>query len=924
MGPDDTDASPGLNFEYDIAARPVRAVSRHKDVTRSDTIDSWVFLDGLGRTVQTKEDAELDLGSGTSTRTGQRVSGTVVFDALGRVATQGQPVFDSGAAGAFLDAPPVNPTQFVHDVLDRVTEVRFPHGAVTRMDYGFSTLDGVELLSHTRTDANGRATVFYDDVQGSVVGIRQTNTIGGAQRTLITRYAYDALQQLTAVTDPEGHVTTVENDTLGRQVAVVSPDSGRTESRYTPAGDLGAKVTANLAAQGQQIRYLRTFHRLDRIDYPGMPDVVFTYGGPGAPGNSADRIATVADESGIEQRSYDRMGNIAQSIRTATALNGSSPNGPYTTTYRYDSFQRLLSLVYPDGEEVAWSYDAGGKVKSAAGMQSGVRFEYLRHQGYDEFDQKVRTVFGNGVEARTTYDALSRELKAIEASEAGGRRFQNLSYNRDLTGTLLSLRNDVPPGRATQEGGPVNETFVYDDLYQLVGATGSSRSANNKVTTFTLSLAYDEGGDLVAKNQLHEVKNKREAKTSYDWTYVYGGPHPHAPTHIGERTFHYDLNGNQLGWDNDLNGTRRTNTWDEENRLKAVADNGQTNRFLYDSSGTRTNKAGQNGETIYVNKWFSVTNGAKLSKHVFADGIRLVSKVGSGANPNAAKLFFYHPDHQGSTEYVSDALGSTWQRLEYFPSGEIWVDERSTTDPAAYLFSGKELDEETGLSYFGFRYYDARQGQWISADPILDGMLETEELAKPDLTFHAFHTPGLLYGYVGNDPVNEVDPDGLAKTKRSQYLGSTPNKASGVGKQVRQNMAKAGVLKNYGKANETVTVWDGTQGKNVNMKVDKNKQLHMGHKIDAVTFWNSVGKYYGPKSDVARGFMTDPDNYELEHGPTNSANGASLATKYADPVKTPAKTKAQQTKIRATVLASIAKTAVWTAAEKKQVRQYLP
>jgi len=763
-GPDDTDASPALAFEYAPAARPARAVSHHKDVTRSDTIDTAVFIDGLGRTLQTKEDADLDLGSGSGsggTRTGMQVSGHVDFDLLGRVAAQGQPIFDTGALNAFVATPALNPTQFSYDALDRVTEARFPHGAVTRMAYGFSTLDGVERLAHTRTDANGKSTLFYDDVQGNVVGIRQTNTIAGAARTLITRYAYDALQQLTAVTDPEGNVTQIENDTLGRRVAIVSPDSGRTEMRFTPAGDLGAKVTANLAAQGRQIRYLRTFHRLDRIDYPSMPDVLFTYGGPGAPGYSADRITSVTDESGVEQRSYDRLGNLAQSVRTATSLNGTSPKGPYTTTSRYDSFGRLLSMVYPDGEQVTWGYDAGGKVKTAAGVQAGVRFEYLRHQGYDEFGQKVRTVFGNGVEARTTYDAKSRELKAIEAWETGGRKFQSLSYNRDSTGTLLSLQNDVPPGRATQEGGPVNETFLYDDLYQLVGATGSSRSANNKVTSFALTLAYDEGGDLVAKNQLHEVKGKREAKTSYNQAYVYGGPQPHAATHIGDRTFHYDLSGNQLGWDSDSNGTRRADTWDEENRLKAVADNGQTNRFLYDSAGTRTNKAGQGGETIYVNRWFSVTNGNKLSKHVFADGVRLVSKVGAGANPNAAKVYFYHPDHLGSTEYVSDERGATWQHLEYFPSGEVWVDERSQTDPAPYLFSGKELDEETGLSSFGFRYYDARQGQWTSADPIFDGMLDSGKLAQADLSSMPFRRPGLVYGYVANSPTNLVDATGL-------------------------------------------------------------------------------------------------------------------------------------------------------------------
>src|SRR6185295_5300450 len=142
-----------------------------------------------------------------------------------------------------------------------------------------------------------------------------------------------------------------------------------------------------------------------------------------------------------------------------------------------------------------------------------------------------------------------------------------------------------------------------------------ARQKPNKTSSYTLSLAYNEAGDLTAKNQAGQTKAKPQTGPSYNWTYVYGGPHPHAPTHIGDHTYHYDLNGNQLGWDHDSNGTRRTNTWDEENHLKSVADNGQTTRFLYDSAGMRTNKAGQGGETIYVNKWFSFTNGNTASKH---------------------------------------------------------------------------------------------------------------------------------------------------------------------------------------------------------------------------------------------------------------------------------------------------------------------
>jgi RHS repeat-associated protein len=127
------------------------------------------------------------------------------------------------------------------------------------------------------------------------------------------------------------------------------------------------------------------------------------------------------------------------------------------------------------------------------------------------------------------------------------------------------------------------------------------------------------------------------------------------------------------------------------------------------------------------------------------------------------KLYFYHSDAIGSTGFVTDVTGTAYEHLEYFPSGEVWVDERTETQRVPYLFSGKELDEETSLSYFGARYYDARQGQWISPDPILDEMLEIERLAEPDLSTSPFRLQGLTYTYAANDPVNQIDPTGLGK-----------------------------------------------------------------------------------------------------------------------------------------------------------------
>jgi RHS repeat-associated protein len=175
----------------------------------------------------------------------------------------------------------------------------------------------------------------------------------------------------------------------------------------------------------------------------------------------------------------------------------------------------------------------------------------------------------------------------------------------------------------------------------------------------------------------------------------------------------------------------------------------------------RKPQAGQNSETIYVNRWFSVRNSSIVSKHVFADDVRLATIVSSSPNPSAEKVYFFQPDHLGSTHFVTDNLGKAWQHLEYFPGGEVWADERSQTEGTPFLFSGNELDEETGLYDYGFRYYDGRQGQWLSADPVLDGLLETTQLARPQPTHRPFRLSGHVYGYAGNSPTNRTDAQGL-------------------------------------------------------------------------------------------------------------------------------------------------------------------
>lgn len=91
-------------------------------------------------------------------------------------------------------------------------------------------------------------------------------------------------------------------------------------------------------------------------------------------------------------------------------------------------------------------------------------------------------------------------------------------------------------------------------------------------------------------------------------------------------------------------------------------------------------------------------------------------------------------------------MGDLAQHIEYIPFGEVFVEERNNSWSTPYKFNGKELDEETGLYYYGARYYDPRTSVWLSVDPLAEKFLNVSS-----------------YVYCDNNPINFIDPDGRIK-----------------------------------------------------------------------------------------------------------------------------------------------------------------
>ncbi|ONI90753.1 sugar-binding protein [Saccharothrix sp. ALI-22-I] len=887
-----------IDFEYHPEAVVPYAVTRHvdraADGVRDDTIDTITFIDGVKRVLQIKKDASVATAAGAGPEPVMTVTGRQKVDLLGRAVESSYPVTEpkSGANTTFnptYDA--VTPTRTSYDVLDRTTRTVLPDLTSTSHAYGFgpdrTATTQFELVT---TDANGKQRRTYSDVRDLTTSVKEFNPVGG-QPVIWTSYRYDAMGKITAAIDDRDNTTTTAYDNLGRRTVIDNPDSGRTETRYDLADNITQKITSKLRAANRAIEYDYQFNRLAAIRYPTFTgnNVTYTYGAPGAADNGADRVIRVTDGAGTATRAYGPLGEQVRETRTVptSILNG--PARTYTTSYRYDSFNRVLDLTYPDGEVLTYTYDTGGLVNRATGHKGEFDYTYLARQDYDKFNQKLLTDTGTDVRTTYTYDAADRQLTNLRAQLPDGHRFQDISYSYDDIGNILQLRNNVALPHGKPIGGPSTQTYTYDDLYRLTSARGEYTYADNKLDRYSLDMSYDTIHNVLTKDQRHEIvvnpgtaeqaasidsaesvrsegflsgsavekptadsepvstpdepvtepapvpyeglypplgvieepedevltaplddqlsstklgaadagslsasavgaqaNVQPQRKTSYEYDYAFTGAKPHAPSKIGPIDQGYDANGNLVDTINTMPpapGKRRQMVWDEENRLACNQDHNRnqviaqdpsvcvspgqpaTVRYYYDDQGTRVVKiAGP--QHIYPNRNFSERNGAGY-KHVFVGETRLLTKTVKPDSSYENHVFYFHNDHLGSSGYVTDEHAGLTEHIEYFASGETWVNEHpGQPTPVPYQYGGKELDEETGLYYYGARYYNPRTSVWQSPDPILGSYLDGE-------TNGGVYSPVNLasYTYANNNPIQFTDPTGQSSKLWNRVVG---------------------------------------------------------------------------------------------------------------------------------------------------------
>ncbi|WP_150546760.1 RHS repeat domain-containing protein, partial [Mesonia oceanica] len=108
------------------------------------------------------------------------------------------------------------------------------------------------------------------------------------------------------------------------------------------------------------------------------------------------------------------------------------------------------------------------------------------------------------------------------------------------------------------------------------------------------------------------------------------------------------------------------------------------------------------------------------------------------------EMFYFHSDHLGSSNFITNIVGEISQHMEYTAFGEMFVEEHKNSNNSPYKFNAKELDEETGNYYYGARYYNPKWSVWLSVDPLAEKY------------------PGWSpYNYTLNNPVRFTDPTGM-------------------------------------------------------------------------------------------------------------------------------------------------------------------
>ena len=651
------------HFTYDTAQRLT-------DIADNAGNSMHYTLDNAGN--RFKEDTKD--ASGTLKRTLSRI-----YNQLGQLATQ------ATASG--------DPTDFGYDANGNTKTVTDALGHLTQNDY-----DPLNRLARTLQDVGGIAAD--------------------------TKFSYDALDNLTKVTDPKGLDTTYAYNGLGDVTTLTSPDTGTTTYTYDSAGNRATQTDARNVTTTYSYDSL---NRLIQVAYPTTSlNVTYTYDVSQTTCASGEtyavgRLTRMQDGSGTTDYCYDRFGDLVRKVQTT--------NGKvFVLRYAYTKAGQLSRLTYPDGAAVDYVRNAQGQTTEVGVTPAGgTRQVLLGNATYYPFGPVASWSYGNG---RPMQRVLDQDYRPLAVSDT---RTDGLStgFAFDPAGNLSALT-------AAGNTAPVI-SLDYDALGRLTafkdGPTG----------TVIDGYSYDTTG-----NRLSAKVNTTTQTYTYPTT-------SHRLSAVAGTARTYDAIGNTLS----IGGTAQEFVYDTNSRMGQAKRAGTVvMNYQYNGRGEQVRKfLGTAGTyTLYdeTGHWLGDydSTGQALQQAIWLDDLPVGVLAGNS-------LHYVQPDHLGTPRAVIDPVRDVaiWKwDLKGEAFGNTPPNQDPDSDGTAFVldmrFPGQRYDAATGLNQNYFRDYDAGTGRYGESDPTgLIGGIAT-------------------YNYVVNSPLGNTDFFGLRplNNREKDYL----------------------------------------------------------------------------------------------------------------------------------------------------------
>ncbi len=417
---------------------------------------------------------------------------------------------------------------------------------------------------------------------------------------------------------------------------------------------------------------------------------------------------------------YDNHNNL---------ISATDPTG--TTTFTYDSDDRLTEVAYPDHEFLKYTYNSAGQ-RAQMVDQTGFTVDYQ----YNALGQLGELSDGSGnLIVAYSYDAVGRL-----ASEQFGNGTSTIDAY-DAGGDVTSITNKAPDGSVQSEyaytydniGLPATETTPAGSFDYGYNADGELTSVEEPGGA-TITYQYDAAGNRVAEvdngvtsqytaNSLNEYTSVGGATDSYDAN----GNLISQTSSSGTTTYSYNALGELTQVVSPSAGVT-TYQYDALGYLVAQDQNGKTTENLIDPVG-----AGGLGDVVGQ---FDNT-GSTIAQYAY--GLGLVSQV-SAAGTSA----YYNFDLTGDTTALTGAGGTVLDSYTYLPFGQLFSSTGDVSNPFTFVGQSGVMDGGNGLYFMRNRWYGADLGRFLSPDPSgINGGTTN------------------LYKYANNSPTQYVDPSGL-------------------------------------------------------------------------------------------------------------------------------------------------------------------